>query len=39
MSNRGRVEVKLHGTWRNACFDSFNDKEAAVVCSMLGFSR
>ena len=37
MPNEGRLEIKVAGIWGTVCDDSFNDTEASVACSMLGF--
>ena len=37
--SRGRVEVCVDGIFRTVCEDDWDDNDASVVCSELGFSR
>ena len=35
----GRVEINYDGTWGTICHDDFSDREATVLCRMLGYSK
>lgn len=38
-TNEGRLEICFSSAWGTICGDQFNQTEAAVACSQLGFSR
>ena len=36
--SEGRVEICVHGFWTTVCDEGFEDKDALVICSEVGFS-
>lgn len=38
LPHKGKVEVRVHGSWRPICADGWGSKDAKVVCGQLGYS-
>ena len=37
--SQGRVEICFNSSWGTICRDSWDNRDAAVVCEQLGFGR
>ena len=37
-NNVGRIDLCINGTWGTICSNSFDTKDASVVCQQLGYS-
>ena len=37
-NNVGRIDLCVRGTWGTICSNSFDNKDASVVCRQLGYS-